>query len=105
MESLEKTWLSDLTQHSQPNVVIALCGNKCDLVQREEVNFQMGQGFASKNNIKIFKQTSAKEDLGINELFEKIAKKIHEQEIIIREKEAIQLNDKKKNKKKEGCKC
>jgi Ras-related protein Rab-5C len=77
-ESLEdaRKWLSDLRQYAPPHIVIGLAGNKCDLYQQEEVSLEMARHFQEENKIDVFQQTSAKENIGIEELFKGILEKL-----------------------------
>jgi GTPase SAR1 family protein len=56
--------------------VIGLAGNKCDLYQQEEVSLEMARHFQEENKIDVFQQTSAKENIGIEELFKGILEKL-----------------------------
>ena len=77
-ESLEdaKKWLADLRQYSQAHIVIGLAGNKCDLYEKEEVSLEEAKHFQEENKIDVFQQTSAKENIGIDELFKGLLEKI-----------------------------
>ena len=54
-----------------------MAANKCDLYEKEQVSEEEGRDFAKEINA-IFQYTSAKEDIGINKLFESIAKEYFE---------------------------
>ncbi|KAJ5066519.1 rab2a member ras oncogene family [Anaeramoeba ignava] len=56
-------------------LVIALVGNKLDLSEKRQVKSQVGQDFATENNL-IFIETSAKTGEFIDELFYQVGKKI-----------------------------
>lgn len=77
-QSLEdaRKWLADLRQYAPPHVVIGLAGNKSDLYDQEEVSLEEAQHFQEENKIEVFQQTSAKENIGIEELFKEILAKI-----------------------------
>ncbi|CAL6058281.1 Rab2b [Hexamita inflata] len=53
------------------NIVLCLCGTKCDDVQYIEVPTIVAQQFASDNEI-IFYETSALEDVNVSELFSQV---------------------------------
>ena len=55
--------------------MIALVANKVDLYENQQVDTKEGRAFADEINA-IFQSTSAKNDSGINTLFENIGKKI-----------------------------
>ena len=58
-------------------MILCICGNKCDLYEREVVNLEKLSEFASNENIQICQSTSAKEDIGISEMFDKLAQRIY----------------------------
>ena len=68
-------WVEQLREKAGPNVVIAIAANKGDLFQEEEVETKDGLNYAEEIGA-IFKQTSAKEDMGIEDMFMNIALKV-----------------------------
>ena len=77
-------WLNEIKKNCLKNVSIILCANKVDIVWRE-VSFEDGKNFAKDNDL-LFCETSSKDGINIDFLFEKLAKDI------IRKK----MNEKKK---------
>ena len=77
MKSFEgiKYWVNELRSNIPNQITIAIAANKSDLLEKEEVDLSIGQAFAKDNNA-IFKQTSAKNNTGIAELFNDICFKI-----------------------------
>jgi len=69
-------WLMDARQNAQPNMVIMLIGNKCDL-DRREVSFEEGAWFARQNGL-FFMETSAKTGQNVESAFLDTAKQIYE---------------------------
>ncbi|KAF4739581.1 Ras- protein Rab-2A, partial [Perkinsus olseni] len=69
-------WLEEARQNSNPNMVIMLIGNKCDL-ERREVSYEEGAQFAKENNL-IFLEASAKTAQNVEEAFLQTARKIYE---------------------------
>ncbi|KAF4660239.1 Ras- protein Rab-2A [Perkinsus olseni] len=69
-------WLEEARQNSNPNMVIMLIGNKCDL-ERREVSYEEGAQFAKGNNL-IFLEASAKTAQNVEEAFLQTARKIYE---------------------------
>lgn len=76
-ESFEraKSWIKELQRQGNPNIVIALAGNKVDLEERRKVTTEETQAYADENGI-LFMETSAKTAVNVNELFVAIAKKL-----------------------------
>ncbi len=75
-DSLTK-WIKEIEDHRTQDVLLVLVSNKCDLEEYEEVSVKDGLESAKKNKA-IFVQTSAKADIGIDELFESVALKLHQ---------------------------
>ena len=73
-EELEKYWIKEIKKSAPKDAIIAVIGNKNDMYEYEEVSENEGKAFAKENGA-IFKLTSAKLGLGIEELFMIIAKK------------------------------
>lgn len=70
-----KSWVKELQKQANPNIVIALAGNKADLANKRTVEFQEAQDYADENGL-LFMETSAKTALNVNEIFMAIAKKL-----------------------------
>ncbi|ERN09453.1 hypothetical protein AMTRI_Chr09g32420 [Amborella trichopoda] len=70
-----KKWVEELRQHGNPNMVIALAGNKADLVDNKQVEAEVAQTYAQDNGL-LFLETSAKTAQGVNELFLEIARRL-----------------------------
>ncbi|CAM6103199.1 unnamed protein product [Calypogeia fissa] len=69
-----KKWVNELQrQGSNPNLVIALAGNKADLSRRRKVQPEEGQAYADEYEL-FFMETSAKTSHNVNELFYEIAR-------------------------------
>ncbi len=66
---------ANLREYAEPNVVVALVGNKSDLVNLREVNREDAQAFALKNSLE-YVETSALTGENVNLAFESLAKKI-----------------------------
>eukprot|EP00993_Chasmostoma_nieuportense_P004222 NODE_4903_length_724_cov_22.641541_g4740_i0.p1 GENE.NODE_4903_length_724_cov_22.641541_g4740_i0~~NODE_4903_length_724_cov_22.641541_g4740_i0.p1 ORF type:complete len:201 (+),score=52.90 NODE_4903_length_724_cov_22.641541_g4740_i0:57-659(+) len=77
MESFEraKFWVKELHQGGDGNLVIALTGNKCDLVDQRKVSEEMAERYAMENGL-ICLETSAKTAINIHEVFAAIAHKL-----------------------------
>jgi small GTP-binding protein len=74
-ESFEraKIWVKELQRQGNPNIVMALVGNKVDLESNRKVPIEEAQTYSDENGL-IFMETSAKTSTNVNELFVAIAK-------------------------------
>lgn len=70
-----KSWVKELQRRGDPNVVIALAGNKADLESRRKVEFEEANAYAEENGI-LHLETSAKNANNVRALFVEIAKKL-----------------------------
>jgi len=67
--------VKELQRRGDPNVVIALAGNKADLDSRRKVEFEEANAYAEENGI-LHLETSAKNANNVKALFVEIAKKL-----------------------------
>eukprot|EP00163_Fabomonas_tropica_P033403 TRINITY_DN875_c0_g1_i1.p1 TRINITY_DN875_c0_g1~~TRINITY_DN875_c0_g1_i1.p1 ORF type:complete len:214 (-),score=60.73 TRINITY_DN875_c0_g1_i1:416-1057(-) len=63
-----KAWVKELQRQGNPNIVIALAGNKADLDAKRKVDADEATAYAEENGI-FFMETSAKTATNVNELF------------------------------------
>eukprot|EP00762_Andalucia_godoyi_P006181 ANDGO_01709.mRNA.1 Ras-related protein Rab-5A len=70
-----RSWVKELQRQGNPNIVIALAGNKADMDDKRRVDTKEAQGYAESNGI-LFLETSAKTALNVSELFIAIANKL-----------------------------
>eukprot|EP00245_Coleochaete_scutata_P002766 TRINITY_DN13860_c0_g1_i1.p1 TRINITY_DN13860_c0_g1~~TRINITY_DN13860_c0_g1_i1.p1 ORF type:complete len:203 (-),score=43.76 TRINITY_DN13860_c0_g1_i1:827-1435(-) len=70
-----KNWVKELQRQGNPNLVMALAGNKADLSAKRKVETEEGQAYADENGL-FFMETSAKSAQNVNELFYEIARKL-----------------------------
>eukprot|EP00117_Sycon_ciliatum_P038346 scpid79811/ scgid28511/ Ras-related protein Rab-5C len=70
-----KNWVRELQRQANPNIVIALAGNKADLASKRTVDLEEAQAYADDNGL-LFMETSAKTATNVNEIFLAIAKKL-----------------------------
>jgi len=70
-----KSWVKELQRRGDPNVIIALAGNKADLESRRKVSLEEAENYALENQI-LHLVTSAKDGSNVKSLFVEIAKKL-----------------------------
>ena len=73
-DSVKNYWYDQLKESGEENMIIGIAGNKCDLFGEEEVDEDDAKNFA-KSIGAVFKLTSCKECIGIDELFEECGKR------------------------------
>jgi len=96
-----KSWVKELQRRGDPNVVIALAGNKCDMDSKRKVQTEEAQQYAQENEI-IFMETSAKTAHNVRNLFVEIAKKLPKTPLIS-ERESFPIVPPKNKEKSGGC--
>jgi Ras-related protein Rab-5C len=76
-ESFEgaKSWVRELKLYGQPNVVVALAANKCDLEQYRAVSTHEGQAYARENEL-TYVETSAKSAHNVRHMFVELAQRV-----------------------------
>lgn len=67
------SWLQSLQDSADPNIILFLIGNKCDLENERVIDTETGREKASKINANFY-EVSAKTGNGIDELFQDIPK-------------------------------
>ena len=64
-----ETWLSEVKEHGNPDMIIMLIGNKADLAEtKRRVSYEEGERFAKEHGL-IFLETSAKTAYNVEEAF------------------------------------
>jgi small GTP-binding protein len=83
-ESFEsvKKWYNLITRVSRPTLVLILCGNKVDLKEQRVVSSEESKALARELGI-FYMETSAKENIHINDVFEWIALQIIDRNITV----------------------
>eukprot|EP01017_Pseudomicrothorax_dubius_P031985 TRINITY_DN4139_c0_g1_i4.p1 TRINITY_DN4139_c0_g1~~TRINITY_DN4139_c0_g1_i4.p1 ORF type:complete len:210 (+),score=13.41 TRINITY_DN4139_c0_g1_i4:118-747(+) len=71
-----KEWVKELREYGPPNLVIAIAGNKIDLIGQVEVDYMEASIYAKSLNA-LFALTSAREDKGISDLFTHIIEEFY----------------------------
>jgi small GTP-binding protein len=88
---LQKYWVEQVMESSPKNLIIAIIANKADLIESENVDEKEARKYAKSINA-IFARTSAKNNVGVNDLFLEIAKKYTgtDSELTIEQKDEIE---------------
>ncbi|KAJ1019941.1 hypothetical protein NDA16_004222 [Ustilago loliicola] len=71
-----KAWIRELQRQADPNIIIALAGNKADLAStRRAIPAEEAEKYAQEEGL-LFLETSAKDSSNVSELFTMIARKL-----------------------------
>ena len=73
-DNIKNYWYDQLKESGEENMILGIAGNKCDLFNEEEVDEEEAKKFA-KSIGAVFKLTSCKESIGIDELFSECGKR------------------------------
>ena len=74
LDEIKNYWFKEIKNNATDNIILALAGNKSDMYEFEEVSDEEAKNYAKEINA-IFQKTSAKTDVGVNELFKMIGQK------------------------------
>ncbi|MBN3286759.1 RAB43 protein, partial [Polyodon spathula] len=69
-------WIEDVKKYAGSNIVQLLVGNKSDLTERREVQFEEAQALASQFDLFDTVETSAKDCSNVEEAFAKVASEL-----------------------------
>lgn len=70
-----KNWVKELQRRAEPGMVVALAGNKVDLVKDRKVDTEEAADYARSQNL-LYMETSAKGDNNVEKLFVEVAKRV-----------------------------
>ena len=93
-DEIKNYWYGQIKQNCEKDVIIAIAANKSDLSEERKVPDEEGEEFANSIHA-IFSSTSAKNNSGIKDLFETIAKKMLEPNFIFNTNKATIIKKKK----------
>lgn len=71
-------WLKSVKTNSNQDLIIFILGNKCDIHEKRQVNHEEILQFCQQHDVEFFFETSAKENIQINHVFDELGKKIKE---------------------------
>ena len=91
-DEIRNYWIFQLKESAPKDIIITIAANKADLIEGEEVNEDEARKFA-KDNGALFFSTSAKNSLGINEMFIEIGKKFFGWDSKVELEESINTNN------------
>jgi small GTP-binding protein len=102
-----KRWHKELSDFGPKDIAILIAGNKEDLVQVEAVSQEEAKGFANSIGA-LYKKTSAKTNVGIEQMFRDLGGKLFPEfggeRIVPKVKNSVVINPEISNsKKKKGC--
>ncbi|XP_077252248.1 ras-related protein RIC2 [Tasmannia lanceolata] len=86
-ENVER-WLKELRDHTDPNIVVMLIGNKSDLRHLVSVSTEDGKSFAERESL-YFMETSALESTNVDNAFAEVLTQIYR----IVSKKAVETGD------------
>ena len=69
------SWIKELHDQADKNIVMLVAGNKCDMEKERQINKAEALEFCRKNNIRHF-DTSAKTGAGVEDIFKEMATQI-----------------------------
>ena len=93
-DEIKNYWYGQIKQNCENDLIIAIAANKSDLSDQREVPDEEGEEFANSIHA-IFSSTYAKDNTGITNLFETIAKKMLEPDFIFNTNKTVRIQKKK----------
>ena len=97
-------WLKQIEKHAKENVFKFLVGNKSDLVEERKVTYEEAKQYADEHELPYI-ETSAKEGININELFDSSIKSFLTNSKSFGGEKNIKLNSQSTNSSERGICC
>ncbi len=97
-------WLKQIEKHANENVFKFLVGNKSDLVDKRQITYEEAKQYADEHDLPYI-ETSAKEGININELFDSSIKTFLSNSKSYRGEKNIKLNSQSTNSSERGLCC
>ncbi len=76
-----KMWLDQINLHTNSSIVKVIVGTKCDLNMSREVSYEEGESFAKSKGLGFF-ESSAKQKINVDAIFEDILNKVVKGDVI-----------------------
>ena len=102
-----QTWIRELRKNGDPNIILFLVGNKCDLNAQRTVSEEDGRRLMEEEGAAFFMETSAKSGINVQEVFQKLAEKIIDVGVQSRGGAGVKVppGARTRQKKKDDCAC
>ncbi|KRX00180.1 P-loop containing nucleoside triphosphate hydrolase [Pseudocohnilembus persalinus] len=71
-------WLEEIKQNAHQDIVTVLIGNKIDNQEEREVTYEEGQQYQQEHDIDLFFETSAKNNINIDQAFQEVSKLVYD---------------------------
>ena len=97
-------WLKQIEKHANENVFKFLVGNKSDLVDKRQITYEEAKQYADEHDLPYI-ETSAKEGININELFDSSIKTFLANSKSYRGEKNIKLNSQSTNSSEKNACC
>jgi small GTP-binding protein len=103
MNSFEgaKKWIQEIEANIS-NIIVVIVGNKVDLIQKRVVNKENAKNYADQKGF-MYYETSAKDNVGVFDVFDSIAIKL--KEMNIKNESNIKIQNGSQEENKSGCAC
>jgi GTPase SAR1 family protein len=87
-----QNWIKEIKNSTEEDCKIMMIGNKCDMVDSRQVDLKEAQEFAKKNEM-FFMETSASENINVEDAFIQLLKEIYTTSLSDEKKEKKSTNE------------